>query len=199
MTRIADRHPLVHLLGLLVAALAALLAAGALVPARAHAGGYDWLLAPTTQCGGHNQVDRSLSATDQEKVMQCLHNWARRRAGVGVLRPSSLLYNSSGGKTADMMRCHQFSHTACGHYMQYHFDRVGYTSGVCWGWGENIAWGPTNWGSPRAIMRSWLNSTVHRENILNRSFRDFGVGVRKGTFMGHRDSEVWTAHFGYRC
>ena len=62
-----------------------------------------------------------------------------------------------------------------------------------------MAWGSGPNGSPRSIMRSWIYSDHHRHNILNRSFRDIGVGMRRGTFQGYRGSEVWTTHFGYRC
>jgi len=67
------------------------------------------------------------------------------------------------------------------------------------GWGENIAWGTRSYGSPRRIKLSWLNSSPHRSNILKSSFRDLGLGMRKGTFRGYRNAQVWTAHFGYRC
>jgi uncharacterized protein YkwD len=199
MTRqFAHRRPSRAVSVYAAAALVALYAASFAAPS-AHAAAYDWLLAPTTKCGGGNQTNTSLSTSDQEKVMQCLHNFARRRAGRRVLYGNSLLYRSSDAKTADMLRCRQFSHTACGYNMQYRFDWVGYTTGGCWGWGENIAWGTGGYGSPRATMRAWLNSAPHRDNILNPSFVDTGFGVRKGTFLGHRGAEVWTAHFGYRC
>jgi len=180
--------------------LVLIVTAGAAVsPDTARAGAYDFLLAPPTKCGRSRQTDTSLPTSDQEKVMQCLHNFARRRAGRRVLYGSSLLYRSSDAKTADMLRCRQFSHTACGYNMQYRFDWVGYTTGGCWGWGENIAWGTGGYGSPRGTMRAWLNSAPHRDNILNPSFVDTGFGVRKGTFLGYRGAEVWTGHFGYRC
>jgi uncharacterized protein YkwD len=174
-------------------------ARGAVSPDTARAGAYGYLLAPPTKCGGSRQTDTSLPTGDQEKIMQCLHNWARQRAGARGLYGSGLLYRSADGKTADMFRCRDFSHYACGRPMDYHQRRVGYLSGGCWGWGENIAWGTNRYGSPRAIMLSWLNSSPHRSNILKSSFRDLGLGVRKGTFRGYRNAQVWTAHFGYRC
>lgn len=39
--------------------------------------------------------------------------------------------------------------------------------------GENIAAGQT---TPAAVVRAWLNSTVHRENILNPQYTELGVG-----------------------
>ena len=57
------------------------------------------------------------------------------------------------------------------------------------GWGENIAYG---YASPAAVMSGWLNSSGHRANIENPSFRSIGVGVARnaaGTYY-------WTQEFG---
>ena len=189
-----------HLRLALIATLtAAVLALG---PGPASAAPYDYLLAPMTQCGGLKQIDRSLSTGEQERVMRCMHNYARLRTGraklAGNSLGASLLQTSSDRKVWDMFRCKAFSHTACGLEMLYHVHRVGYTS--CGGWraGENIAWGSGSYGSVRAIMKTWVNSTNHRNNILNRNFRDIGVAVRKGTFKDRADAQVWTTHLGAR-
>ena len=131
--------------------------------------------------------------------MRCMHNYARAKAGRGALASNSLLASSSDAKTGDMMRCAQFSHTACGRETLYHVKRVGYTSGGCWGAAENIAWGSGSRGSVRSIMSAWLHSDGHRTNILNGRYREIGVGLRKGTFQGYSSAQVWTAHLGYRC
>jgi uncharacterized protein YkwD len=41
-------------------------------------------------------------------------------------------------------------------------------------WGENIAWGQPD---SDAVMDDWMNSTGHRQNILNPNFTHLGVGV----------------------
>ena len=40
--------------------------------------------------------------------------------------------------------------------------------------GENIAYGQR---TPEAVMEGWMNSSGHRANILNASFRNIGVGL----------------------
>jgi uncharacterized protein YkwD len=158
---------------------------------------YDYLLAPSSKCA--NQTNTSLSTSDQELVMRCLHNYARVHAGRAPLRASSLLQTSSDRKTGDLMSC-GFSHTACGRPFDYWIRRAGYVSSSCssWGLGENIAWGTGSLGTPRAIMSGWLHSDGHRHNLLSSSFRDVGFGLRKGTIDGYRGASVWTAQFGYR-
>ncbi len=40
--------------------------------------------------------------------------------------------------------------------------------------GENIAYGQA---TPEAVMEGWMNSSGHRANILNRNFKNIGVGL----------------------
>ena len=168
-------------------------------PEVADATHYDGLLAPLDRCGASNQTNTTLSTSDQERIMGCLHNYARTKSGRSSLAANPLLTSSSDAKTADLFRCQQFSHTACGRETLYHVKRIGYTSSGCWGAAENIAWGTGTRGSPRSIMSAWLHSDGHRANILNRRYRDVGFGLRKGTFLGYENAQVWTAHLGYRC
>ena len=185
-----------HLRLTLVASLAAaVLAVG---PATASAGTYDYLVAPLTKCGGQQQTNTSLSTAEQEGAMVCMHNYARARARRAGLRAHTLLQTSSDRKTADMIRCSQFSHTACGRNTFFHIKAVGYTSCRSWAVGENIAWGTGSYGNLRSTMTRWVNSTPHRTNILNSKFIHLGVGLRKGTFLGRSNAQVWTTHFGYR-
>ena len=128
--------------------------------------------------------------------MRCMHQYARKQAGRPALRGSALLQDSSNGKTADIIRCKDYSHTACGRPMSFHFKRVGYLSCRSYGYAENIHYGPGDWGSVRTIMKGWLDSAPHRRNILNSSYRDVGFGLRKGDFKNR--AAFWTGHFGYR-
>lgn len=163
----------------------------------ASAGHYDGLLAPTTKCGG--QTATGLSPSDLERTMLCMHNFARAKAGRSALRSDSRLRASSDAKSYDILRCGAFSHNACGRSTLFQVHRVGYTSGRCWGAGENISWGRGSYASVRSRMSGWLHSDGHRNNILSRKYRDLGLGLRKGTYHGNPGSHVWTAHFGYRC
>src|SRR5690348_3311528 len=57
------------------------------------------------------------------------------------------------------------------------------------GWGENIAYG---YATPQAVMTAWLNSSGHRANIENPSYRAIGVGVARGL----NGLYYWTQDFG---
>ena len=177
----------------LIALTTAMLVAGS--GATALAGPYDYLLAPSSACP--HQSNRSLSAAQQEKVMLCMHNYARRKVGRAPLAASSLLQTSADHKTGDLLRC-GFSHTACGRPFDYWFRRVGYLSCPTYRIGENIAWGSGYLGTVRQIMDAWLNSDGHRENLLSSGYREVGFGLRVGTMDGYGGAAVWTAEFGYR-
>jgi uncharacterized protein YkwD len=160
------------------------------------AGEYDHLLAPTSVCPG--QLNTAASIATQEKAMLCLHNYVRSKKRLPSLATRSLLLTATDRKSADIVRCQEFSHQACGRETFFHTKRVGYAQG-CWGAGENIAWGSGKLGSARSIMRAWLESDGHRENILRSKFRDKGVALVKGRFKGYSNAQVWTTQFGYRC
>ena len=69
-------------------------------------------------------------------------------------------------------------------------------------WGENIAWGSGELGSPRSIVRSWMHSEGHRQNILNREYEHIGVGVVWGSPQsgqtGGFPAATYTTDFGRR-
>lgn len=54
--------------------------------------------------------------------------------------------------------------------------------------GENIAAGQQ---TAAAVVQAWMNSQGHRENILNSSYTQIGVGYASGGSMGH----YWTQMF----
>ena len=151
----------------------------------------------TGSCGGAD--DASAPAGVQEQAMECLVNTARQSAGLGRLSDLRSLDNSADNKAADILRCNQFSHEACGRDFLYWFRRAGYTNARCWWAGENLAWGTGDLGSPRSIFNAWMHSPPHRANILSGQFDQFGVSLRVGGLSGNGDVHVWVNHFGHHC
>ena len=58
------------------------------------------------------------------------------------------------------------------------------------GAGENIAWGQR---SPEEVMNGWMNSSGHRANILNSSFKKIGVVY----YVEANGRTYWTQLFTY--
>ena len=180
----------------LLATLAAASLLALAAPAAA-SGEWDRLLAPEGACGA--QQERGATVRAQERAMRCLINFARKSEGLARLRAhGKRLAKAADRKAADILRCDEFSHTACGRPFTFHMQATAYAAG-CFGAGENIAWGSGRLGTARAIMSSWLNSDGHRANLLNADYRDHGVGLRTGKFSGYAGAAVWVHQLGYHC
>ncbi len=126
--------------------------------------------------------------------MHCLVDFARRGRGLPAYAASAVLDRAAAHKSADILRCGEFSHEACGRPFTYWMERLGYPA--C-GAGENIAWGSGRLGDPGSIFRSWMRSQGHRENILG-PFEEIGIGLRSGSLEGYGGAHVWTQNFGSR-
>jgi uncharacterized protein YkwD len=155
------------------------------------------LAAPATNCTGGDDPDAGIAA--QEAAMKCLVNYARQQAGLPRLDDSRKLDSAAGNKAADILRCNQFSHEACGRDFLYWFRRTGYLSGRCWWAGENLAWGTGSLGTARSIVKAWLRSPSHRANMLGSEYDDFGISLRVGSLAGASGAQVWVNHFGRHC
>ncbi len=141
-------------------------------------------------CPGQGNADAG--ATAQEKTMLCLVNQARQQRGLDPLAAPSSLAQAAARKSADILRCDEFSHEACGRDFTYWIERSGYEGCRM---GENIAYGSGSFATPRSIFRMWMKSSGHRRNILG-SYTDIGIGLQVGTLEGNRGAHVWTQQFG---
>jgi uncharacterized protein YkwD len=175
--------------------VAALAAAACAAPAGANS--LAGLIAPASACP--NQTDSSASVPMQEQAMRCMTNFARERRGIGPLADVAALDRAARHKSADIVRCGDFSHEACGREFTFWMERFGYLGGKCSSAGENIAWGGGSRGSVRSIFTAWIHSPGHRRNILAPAFRDLGVGLRIGDLEGVAGAHIWTQDFGSRC
>jgi uncharacterized protein YkwD len=167
----------------LLAAVAAALMAAFTAPAGASAAG----------CPG--QGDAGAPAAAQERAMLCLVNQARAQRGLDPLAAPASLARSAARKSADMLRCDEFSHEACGREFGYWIDRVGYRGCRT---AENIAYAGGSYATPRTIFRLWMNSAGHRANILG-PYDDVGIGLAVGKLSRVENAHVWTQQFGGRC
>jgi uncharacterized protein YkwD len=126
--------------------------------------------------------------------MLCLVNRARGARGLEPLRALSSLGRAAARKSADVLRCDEFSHEACGRPFTYWMEHFGYRGCAE---GENIAWGTGGYATPRKIFEIWMRSQGHRENILG-PYRDTGLGLKVGSLEGFGGAHVWTEELGSR-
>lgn len=151
--------------------------------------------AADARAGCPGQGDAGAPATAQERTMLCLVNRARQGRGLEPLAAPASLARAAARKSADILRCDEFSHEACGREFTYWIERVGYRG--C-RQGENIAYGSGSYATPGSIFQMWMRSSGHRENILG-PYDDVGIGLQVGKLEGHGGAHVWTQEFGTRC
>jgi uncharacterized protein YkwD len=151
-------------------------------------------IAPTSVCA--DATWRS-SVGAQQASMRCLINYARAKRGRAALRFDRTLQRTAALKMEQILACGEFSHTPCGQSFKSVFVRSGFgknasASSV----GENLAWGSRSLGDPRAILRAWLNSPEHRENLFNPNWRLQAVAVKRlDSWQGRENVSLWVAHY----
>jgi uncharacterized protein YkwD len=129
------------------------------------------------------------------EAMDCGINIVRRSYGLRPVRGSGPLNHSSIWKADAVRRC-GFSHTPCGMSFSLTFRRAGYLPARAFG--ENLAWGQAELGSPLNTLRTWLNSPPHRANLLARQWRDLGIAFERGHMFGCDGVSLWVMQFGRR-
>jgi uncharacterized protein YkwD len=155
-------------------------------------------VAPESACPRADDLSASIPV--EQQVQLCLLNYARGVAGVGPLNVSTALMNSAKFKADDIVRCNQFAHDACGFDVRQRFADSGYfRSDVQSRFGENLAWGSVEAGSPRGALLGWLDSAEHRANLFKPEWTDQGIAlVYLPNFRGVADSRIWVSHFGHQ-
>jgi uncharacterized protein YkwD len=133
----------------------------------------------------------------------CLHNRERARHGLPRLRENPLLRRAAERHTDNMVSERFFDHTSpSGSTMLERIRRTGYTKRArSWALGENIAWGSGSFATAAQIHRSWMKSPGHRANILQRSFREIGIGIESGLpvrLSAAQSGATYTTDFGFR-
>jgi len=177
-----------HLLLLLAVALGSALAA----PGSA-------LAAPA--CANADTKPGNATEAVLAKSTVCLLNRERTRRRMGALRTNGRLSRAALSHTLDMVQKRYFEHVSTtGLDVVDRLTSTGYLGAVrSWSVGENLAWGTGARSTPRETVIGWMNSPGHRRNILNRRFREIGIGV---VFHAPgNDAPVaatYTTTFGYR-
>lgn len=111
-----------------------------------------------------------------------LTNIERSQVGSPPLRLNSQLITAAQAHTNLMAQHNTLNHQLPGEPSL--GDRIA-QAGYRWSAiAENIAQGQQ---TPEAVLQSWMNSTGHRNNLLNPNYQDLGVGYA---------NNYWTQNFG---
>jgi len=151
------------------------------------------LQAVASSCAGSTTA--AGDAHSQLEAMYCGVNVVRRLYRLGVVRGNVPLNRSASLKANAVERC-GFSHTPCGMSFTRTFQQAGYLPARAFG--ENLAWGQADLGSPVHTLGLWLASPPHRANLLGGRWRDLGLAVRRGHMFGRDGVSLWVTQFGRR-
>jgi uncharacterized protein YkwD len=172
-----------------VAACSALALCGSPTPAAAQG----------TGCGFTRLAASAAPETNVRSALRCLVNTTRAQHGLRPLRPNARLNAAADRHSADMVARGYFAHvTPEGKSVADRVRETGYLGGSQdWAVGEDIGWGTSTLSSPAAMFDAWMHSPPHRRVILDRSFRQIGIGVERGVPVpGQGDGATFVLDLG---
>jgi LysM repeat protein len=106
-------------------------------------------------------------------------NKTRQQSGLAPMQANPLLMQAAQSHAVDMATYRLFSHTGSdGSSVHMRTSRIGYASRK--GVSEN--WVTT--GSADSALAWWMNSYVHRTNVLNPKWAEAGIGVQRDPANG---------------
>jgi uncharacterized protein YkwD len=120
-----------------------------------------------------------------------LTNNERASAGCGPLHPNSALTRAAEEHATDMVDQHYFGHDSQdGRTPTDRMRAAGFTGTST---AENLAGGST---SAAAVVNAWMNNEDDRQNILNCSYTQVGIGYDNGRIKRKWNNGSWTQDLG---
>ena len=134
--------------------------------------------------GGKSEAAPTLTREVLRNSVVQLANVSRAAKGCRPLKQNSRLELAAQRHANDMANKNYFSHNSLdGTPWWKVILRAGYKDPA----GQNIARG---FSAPRAVHVAWMNSPLHRKNIMNCKFRTIGIGFNP-------NGGYWVQDFGY--
>ncbi|MDB5266880.1 MAG: hypothetical protein JWN89_695 [Parcubacteria group bacterium] len=108
-----------------------------------------------------------------------LTNKERSQKNLQDLAVDPLLTEAAVAKAKDMATRGYFAHTdADGNLPWTWLDKAGYRYEYA---GENLA---LNFEDSSEVVTAWMNSPLHKKNILGKHYTQIGIGTAAGTYQG---------------
>lgn len=150
------------------------------------------------QCGPVDGRPSEIGLDAAGQTTVCLVNRERTQRGLSPLGVNALLNAASLEHSQDMVRRRYFEHsTPEGRTVIDRLRAVGYSRGASASTGENLAYGVGAESTPAAIVRAWMHSPGHREDILRPAYTEIGIGIALGSPpRPDSDGATYTTDFG---
>lgn len=119
-----------------------------------------------------------------------LTNIERQSTGLNPVTEDKLLDQAAAQKAADMFARDYWAHVSpIGTQPWAFISQAGYSYRYA---GENLA---RDFSDPNSVVRAWMDSPSHRENLLSGRYENIGVAVVDGN-LGGRDTTLVVQMFG---
>jgi hypothetical protein len=122
-----------------------------------------------------------LKLTKDEEPLIELTNAERKKAELPPLTANAKLMAAARGHAANMAKQEKLDHTLDEKEPPDRVKDAGYKYRAT---GENIAW---NARGPKEVVGVWMDSEVHKANILHETFTEIGVAVAAARTVRRRD------------
>jgi hypothetical protein len=120
-----------------------------------------------------------LFASILQNVLVSETNSSRQSENLSLLKENSLLDAAAKMKAEDMASKGYFAHISPEGLAPWHWmKQTGYNYTYA---GENLA---INFSDSEDVIKAWLNSPAHRENLFSRHFTEIGIATARGTYEG---------------
>ncbi|MBI2040468.1 hypothetical protein HYT18_05365, partial [Candidatus Microgenomates bacterium] len=128
-----------------------------------------------------------LGTTSSITVQQVIEltNKEREKLGLRPLSENSELDQAAKAKAGNMFSENYWAHFAPSGKTPWDFiTSSGYRFSFA---GENLA---KNFTNNEDVVKAWMNSPTHKENLLNSKYKDIGIAVEDGVLNGQRTTLV---------
>lgn len=112
-------------------------------------------------------------------------NKERQAKGLSPLKENNALSAAAAAKAKNM-----FDENYWAHFSPSGKDPWGFIKGAGYGYtyaGENLA---RNYYNADDVVKAWMNSPTHRDNLLNSRYQDIGIAVLEGTLQGQKTTLI---------
>jgi uncharacterized protein YkwD len=138
------------------------------------------LLVPVSLFAGDDakekREDGGFALTKDEQTLLELLNKERDKEKLPPLRPQSLLFKAARGHSANMAKQEKLEHVLDGKTPGQRVLAAGYDYGKV---SENIAVSDSDKAPLPMIVKSWMESKTHRDNLLSDKVTETGLGIAK--------------------
>ncbi len=120
------------------------------------------------------KAEPKFEMSKEEKEIFDATNKERAKENLAALEPNPVLFKVARAHSANMAKKGELNHVLDDKTPAQRVEAAGYSYMEV---GENIA--QSNTEKPEGIMKLWMESKLHKENILAKEFREIGIGIVK--------------------